>query len=274
MANETLRTIEGRSVLRMERRLRHSAEKVWRALTEPEQLGRWFPASVNLQPRIGSRVDYLMDGEPAGGGEVLEFDPPRVFAITWNGEVLRWELLPADGGCLLVMSHTFDDRFGAASFASGWTLCLDGMEMVLDGKSIDIEPDTGSLHDHFVELLGLNQGSAEQSPDGWSVRFERQLTRPAEVVWSHLPSEGTVIERSEPKVLDCELPGGGRVRWELTQGTGHGARLILTQSGLSSPDEALRTWRHRLDELAADLLSTPPAQRNDGPSEGGAAGTR
>ncbi|MEV6271011.1 SRPBCC family protein [Kribbella sp. NPDC051936] len=274
MANETLRTIEGRSVLRMERRLRHSAEKVWRALTEPEQLARWFPASVNLQPRIGSTVEYLMDGEPAGGGEVLEFDPPRVFAITWNGEVLRWELLPADSGCLLVMSHTFDDRFGAASFASGWTLCLDGMEMILDGKSIDVEPDTGSLHDRFVELLGLNQGSAEQTADGWGVRFERQLTRPAEVVWSQLPSEGTVIERSEPKVLEYEPSGGGRVRWELTQGTGHGARLILTQSGLSGPDEALTMWRHRLDELAADLLSTPPAQRNDGPSEGGAADTR
>jgi uncharacterized protein YndB with AHSA1/START domain len=257
MANETLRTIEGRSVLRMERRLRHPAEKVWRALTEPEQLVHWFPASVDLQPRIGSTVEYQMDGEPAGDGEVLEFDPPHVFAITWNGEVLRWELLPADGGCLLVMSHTFDDRFGAASFGSGWTLCLDAMDLLLDDKPIDVEPDTGVLHDRFVELLGLNAGSAEQTPDGWVVRFERQLTRPAETVWPHLPSECPVTEQSEPKVLEYDL-SGGRVRWELTQGTGHGARLTLTHSGLSTPDEALATWPNRLDDLAAELLKTPP----------------
>ncbi|MET9274629.1 SRPBCC family protein [Kribbella sp. NPDC003557] len=266
MANETLRTIEGRSVLRMERQLRHPAEKVWRALTEPEQLVRWFPASVKLQPHIGSAVEYSMEGESAGDGEVLEFDPPRVFAITWNGEVLRWELLPADDGCLLVLSHTFDDHFGAASFSSGWTLCLDAMDLLLAGKPSDVEPDTGSLHDSFVKQLGLDQGSAEQTADGWTIRFERQLTRPAETVWTHLPHEGTVTEQSEPKVLEYEQ-AGGKVRWELTEGTGHGARLILTETGLSSPDEALAIWPDRLDKLAADLLNTPPGRRPEGPTE-------
>jgi uncharacterized protein YndB with AHSA1/START domain len=267
MANETLRTIEGRSVLRMERRLRHPAEKVWRALTEPEQLVHWFPASVTLQPRIGSSVEYSMEGQPAGSGEVLEFDPPHVFAISWNGDVLRWELLPAEDGCLLVLSHTFDDRFGAASFASGWTLCVDAMELLLVGKPTDVEPDTGSLHERFVAQLGLNQGSAEQTPDGWVVRFERQLTRPAETVWKSLSSEGTVTERSEPKVLEYEQ-AGSKVRWELTEGTGHGARLILTQTGLATPEEALTNWRARLDKLAAELLKTPPRRMTEGSAEG------
>jgi uncharacterized protein YndB with AHSA1/START domain len=240
MANETLRTIEGRSVLRLERQLRHPAEKVWRALTDPDELGRWFPASVRLQPQIRSPIEYRMHGEPAGDGTVLEFDPPRVFAITWNGEVLRWELLPADDGCLLVLSHTFDDHFGAASFSSGWTLCLEAMDLHLLGNPADVAPDTGVLHDRFVELLGLNKGTAEETADGWQIRFERQLTRPAETVRPLLAS----YERLN-------------VHWELTEGTGNGARLILTETGLETPDEALATWRERLDGLAADLLKTP-----------------
>ncbi|GAB3932810.1 SRPBCC family protein [Kribbella albertanoniae] len=243
MANETLRTIEGRSVLRMERQLRHPAEKVWRALTDPAELVHWFPATVQLEPRIGSRVEYVMDGEPGGDGEVLEFDPPRVFAITWSGEVLRWELLPAEDGCLLVLSHTFDDHFGAASFASGWTLCLEALGLRLLGKPIDIEPDTGVLHDHYLEQLGLDQGTAEETSDGWTVRFERQLTRPAETVRPLLAAYDDA-------------------RWELTTGTGHGARLIVTQTGLATPDKALVEWRERLDKLAADLLKTPPAKLN------------
>ncbi|MEU8226284.1 SRPBCC family protein [Kribbella sp. NPDC048915] len=260
MANETLRTVGDRTVLRMERQLRHPVQKVWRALTESEQLSQWFPATVELQPRIRGTVQYTMDGAASGDGEVLEFDPPRVFAITWYGDVLRWELMPTDDGCLLVMSHTFDDRFGAASFSSGWTLCLDGMELLLDGKPIEVAPDTGPLHDRFVEQFGLNEGSAEQTADGWAVRFERQLTRPADLVWPLLPREGAVTDESAPKTLEYEQ-AGSTIRWELTEGTGHGARLILTQSGLTGPDEALTAWRERLDHLAADLLKTPPRHR-------------
>ncbi|GAA1700598.1 SRPBCC family protein [Kribbella yunnanensis] len=243
MANENLRKIEGRSVLRMERQLRHPPEKVWRALTDPAELIHWFPASVQLEPRIGSRVEYQMDGEPGGDGQVLEFDPARVFAITWSGEVLRWELLPTDDGCLLVLTHTFDDHFGAASFASGWTLCLDALDQRLLGKPTDIAPDTGELHDRFLELLNLNQGTAEQTPDGWTIRFERQLTRPADTV--------------RPLLASYQDPD---VHYELTQGTGHGARLVLTQTGLPTPDKALATWRERLNALATNLLKTPPAE--------------
>jgi uncharacterized protein YndB with AHSA1/START domain len=246
MANETLRTIEGRSVLRMERPLRHPAEKVWRALTDPDELVHWFPATVRLPPRIGGDISYWMDGEPAGDGKVLEFDPPRVLAITWSGEVLRWELLPTDDGCLLVLSHTFDDHFGAASFGSGWTLCLEALGLRLLGRSADVEPDTGRLHDRFVEQLGLNRGTAEQTPDGWLIRFERQLTRPAETV--------------RPKLAAYEELDD-TVHWKLTTGTGHGARLILTQTVLDDPDKALALWRDRLDELAAELLKTPPQKK-------------
>ncbi|GAA0595520.1 SRPBCC family protein [Kribbella sandramycini] len=240
MANETLVRSEGRSVLRMERRLRHPVEKVWRALTDPDELVHWFPATVRLQPRIGSPVEYVMDGEPGGDGEVLEFDPPRVFAFTWSGEVLRWELLPEDDGCLLVLSHTFDDHFGAASFGSGWSLCFEALDLRLQGKPIDVEPDTGPLHDRYLALLELGEGEAEETPDGWRVRFERQLTRPAETV--------------RPELATWQ---DDNLHWELTTGTGHGARLILTQTNLSTPDKALALWRERLDDLAAALLQTP-----------------
>lgn len=44
--NETLRLIDGRSVLRVERRFSHPPEKVWRALTESAHLAHWFPSDV------------------------------------------------------------------------------------------------------------------------------------------------------------------------------------------------------------------------------------
>ena len=38
----TQQTVDGRPALRFERRLKHSVERVWRAVTEPAELARWF----------------------------------------------------------------------------------------------------------------------------------------------------------------------------------------------------------------------------------------
>jgi hypothetical protein len=92
------------------------------------------------------------------------------------------------------------------------------------------------------------------TPDGWIVRFERQFTRPAETVWPHLTGEGTATEQSEPKVLECEQ-SGGKVRWELTEGIGHGARLV---SHPNRPEQSRR---------GADNLARPPRQARGGRCE-------
>ncbi len=42
--NATLETANGLPVLRFERRLAHSPEKVWKAITDPAELARLVPA--------------------------------------------------------------------------------------------------------------------------------------------------------------------------------------------------------------------------------------
>jgi hypothetical protein len=53
------------------------------------------------------------------------------------------------------------------------------------------------------------------------------------------------------------------VRWELSPGTGHGARLVLTQTGRGGDpagrDAALAAWRPVVETLARELLATPRA---------------
>jgi uncharacterized protein YndB with AHSA1/START domain len=50
MMDGTLETIDGRPALRFERRLAHSVERVWRAVSEPAELARWFPAAAGSMP--------------------------------------------------------------------------------------------------------------------------------------------------------------------------------------------------------------------------------
>ena len=282
--NETL-TIDGdRTTLRMERRLRHPQEKVWRALTEPEHVNQWFPFHVELDLTPGGALRFI---EPSGkapdmDGTITELDPPRLLAFTWGEDALRFELRPQGNGCLLVFTHTFGYHAGAASFAAGWTACLAALDLVLDGEPVEslVPDDMAEVHERFVHRFGLDRGRAEGTADGWRVVFDRQLTQPVDVVWSRLvdadPSVGappapaftngvltpghvTAVEPAALLEYDWTAGNGpaGRVRWELSDGTGQGARLVLTQTGPAALDDAravaLDAWHDRVEELAADL---------------------
>jgi predicted 3-demethylubiquinone-9 3-methyltransferase (glyoxalase superfamily)/uncharacterized protein YndB with AHSA1/START domain len=129
-----LEDCEGRSVLRFERVLHHPPSRVWRALTEEDELRRWHPSPFTLDARAGGAVHYLStDGETFGDGRLTVFEPPRLLGYTWGDDELRWELRPHDDGTLLVLRHTFDDRLKSARDAAGWHLCLDGLARSLEG---------------------------------------------------------------------------------------------------------------------------------------------
>ena len=49
--NGTYLELDGRPALRFERSIPHSVERVWRAITEPGEMGQWFPAAVEYEPR-------------------------------------------------------------------------------------------------------------------------------------------------------------------------------------------------------------------------------
>jgi hypothetical protein len=45
-----LQSDQGRATLRFERDLHHSQDRVWRAVTDPQELRDWFPAEVIYAP--------------------------------------------------------------------------------------------------------------------------------------------------------------------------------------------------------------------------------
>ncbi|ANW17950.1 SRPBCC family protein [Streptomyces clavuligerus] len=286
----------GRTALRLERRVDEPPARVWAALTEPELLARWFPARVALEPRAGGTIGFLVSGasggsagesadgprgeeEPTSTGTVTAWDEPRLFAFTWGEDELRWETAPDGDGTLLTLTHTFGDPWGAASFASGWHLCLTALSQLLAGQEITAGRDSaGTLHEEYVHRLGLDRGTVEPTGDGGRrIRYERQLVRPATTVWDELTGPttpllsgpvppgftvpgarpGRITELRPPRLLAYEPPSGGEVRWRLQEGTGHGARLILTATvpgeAEDTAEATLESWRTRIERLAAEL---------------------
>jgi uncharacterized protein YndB with AHSA1/START domain len=59
------------------------AEVVWRTITEPDQMSRWFADRVDLIVEPGAR-GYMQFGDQGGPVVVEAVDPPRRFSFRWN----------------------------------------------------------------------------------------------------------------------------------------------------------------------------------------------
>ena len=134
--------IGGEKALRFERILRRPIDKVWTALTTPAGFKAWLQATVEIEPHAGGRIHitFHSGGDHQMTGEVLAYEPMRLFEFTWTeivagqDSVVRFELEPMGADtCRLVLTHRLPDTQEVADFASGWHWHLDGMEAAADG---------------------------------------------------------------------------------------------------------------------------------------------
>ena len=115
------------------RELRHSPEKVWRALTDPEHLREWAPfvADGDLGT-VGAKVNLTWVGRPVPiETTVKRADPSRLLEY---GDI-RWELEAIDGGTRLTLWHSIDRRFISWG-AAGWHISFDVLDRHLSGNPI------------------------------------------------------------------------------------------------------------------------------------------
>jgi uncharacterized protein YndB with AHSA1/START domain len=150
--NGTLeRTADGPR-LRFTRRLGHRAEKVWRAVTEPEHLKAWFPDTIDVE-RWAPGAQLRFNGFD---GEVLAVDPPRLLEFRWGTDIIRIEIEPDGDESVLTLLDTFDDVGKAARDGAGWHTCLDQLEHELDGTSPpwSSRDRWGEVHPAYVAAFG------------------------------------------------------------------------------------------------------------------------
>ncbi len=146
--------------LRFTRLLRHPQEKVWRAITEAEQLAHWFPTTIEGERRAGAplRFSFPEHRYPPFDGEMTAFEPPAVMEFRWGPDVVRIELRPVPGGTELTLLDTLEERGKAARDGAGWHTCLDALQAALQGHERAREqlsrPDWSELHAHYVHSFG------------------------------------------------------------------------------------------------------------------------
>ena len=122
-----------------ERRFDASRERVWLALTDPQELAGWLaPAEVDL--RVGGSVVLRFDDDNVERGTITELREPEVFAYTWNegktDSLVRFELEPDGGGTRLTLRHTFEGEVNLPGYSGGWHHHLELLAAQTAGKPI------------------------------------------------------------------------------------------------------------------------------------------
>lgn len=156
----SLVTSDGRHALRFERTFAHSIERVWRAVSVPAELERWFPAAVDWTPAVGETFE-------AGGAtlEVTQVDPPRRLAWIHAGQPYGFELTAEGDGCRLVFTHVVDDLTISAQAAAGWEAYLSMLEPHLDGEHVSeavAHERWAEIHERYAELFEVDPTPGRQ----------------------------------------------------------------------------------------------------------------
>jgi uncharacterized protein YndB with AHSA1/START domain len=120
------------------RELRHSPEKVWQALTDPEHLREWAPFDSDGSLGTVGTVKLTTVGAPAPRvteTTVTRADAPKVLQYNWGGFDIRWELEALGGGTRLTLWTNIGRRFISMG-AAGWHICFDVLDHLLSGTPI------------------------------------------------------------------------------------------------------------------------------------------
>ena len=144
--------------LRFVRIVKHSPERVWRAITDEREIGTWMRYPVKFEPREGGRAQWFGDDENRIDGRVFIFEPPHRLAFSFHtpdrehlesGEWgVLWELEQHGDGCRITFIHRSLPGAVAWGVGEGWHLFLAQLLAHLDGTLDAIVVHAGEEGDH------------------------------------------------------------------------------------------------------------------------------
>ncbi|MEU8590112.1 SRPBCC family protein [Streptomyces sp. NPDC048664] len=127
---------DGRPAVRFDRVYDQPLGRVWRLVTDPDALARWFPSRAEFELRPGGAARFSGDPHmPESTGTVLAVDEPRHLSFAWGGDELRFDLEePGRARTRLTLTDVLAQGNAAARNAAGWEVCLAALDAVVRGE--------------------------------------------------------------------------------------------------------------------------------------------
>src|SRR4051794_39545414 len=156
----SLRTGDGKGVVRIEDRYDTDIDDLWSALTDPRRLARWI-AEVEGDLRLGGEFRARFTSGWEGTGRVEACEPPRrLLVLTKDAEepdeeVLEATLIPDGDQTILVIEARGLPIEYLAAHGAGWQVHVEDLAAHLVGR------ERCDVKARWDELIAAYQGLAE-----------------------------------------------------------------------------------------------------------------
>lgn len=164
----TLRSADGRGVVRIEDRYDTGIEDMWSAITDPDRVARWY-GQVDGELRPGGQFSlYVEDADSDHTGRVEECEPPRRLRVTTRETDESYQRgrgvppydsvldasLTADGDqTVLVIEVRGMPLEAIAFYGAGWQIHAENLAAFLAGRQPgDNEARWGELVPPYQDL--------------------------------------------------------------------------------------------------------------------------
>lgn len=135
-------------------------ERVWDAVTKPEQLARWFGVVSDMEFRVGGAIHFIWEDEPCPySGRIEVIEPEQRFAFRWPSYAVSHPKLTFASAPNTLVEITLEERAEGtlltlveSGFASlpepipaeeayrdnkdGWHECLNGLRAYLQSQEV------------------------------------------------------------------------------------------------------------------------------------------
>jgi uncharacterized protein YndB with AHSA1/START domain len=133
-----------------------NVEKVWSALTQPEEMRNWYFSISDFEATEGAVFDFIVSFTDESGEhkfrhlfKILEVIPDEKLSHTWEHpghsegtSTLTWELAPGEESTTVTLMHEGNESFldegsnyfTAESYTAGWDDILQGLKEYLENE--------------------------------------------------------------------------------------------------------------------------------------------
>lgn len=257
--------------LRFEAVYPYPPERVWRALTDRGELGRWLMRN-DFEARPGHQFQFHDKPRPGFSGavncEVIEIEPPSRLAYKWVSEglntIVRFSLEPASGGgTRLILEHSGFDGAGGMMISAllSWNRRLrETLPGIFGGGST---PTVQCNMDVVSALIDRYEGGA--------AAFTKLMSNiPPEIVGLAAAEGEWSAHQTALHIVDAEIVGAMRLRMIAAQpgsklssyaGDVWGRELAYAKQPLAPGIELLQALRRTTAAMLRALPASAWAHR-------------
>jgi len=137
---DTKRVEEIKKERRLEKEIEIAApvDEVWKALTDPMELVKWFPLEARVTPGNGGKIFLSWGPDCEGEAEIVAWEPGKKFACRENFALVEWTLEARGGKTILrLVQSSFlgnedweNEWFESTGY--GWGFMLLGLQWALE----------------------------------------------------------------------------------------------------------------------------------------------